>query len=342
MTDHLRVVRLGEPSADVDMAIADDREQASELGLGYTYIAAAPDEEIAEAVRDATVVLNSGFRMARRVIEAMPEGGLIQCNGTGYDPIDVAAATERGIAVNNLAIYSAEDVADHTIGLIIVCTRKILLLSNTLKRSRWCRDLLSPMPRLRGLTLGIVGIGNIGSRVAQRAQAFGFQIIAADPYVQPEAIIRYGAEMESLDVLLARSDIISCHTPLTAETYHLIGRLELEAMKPGVIFINTSRGPVVDEQALIQALQTGHVGAAGLDVFETEPVKRDNPLLAMENVVVTPHCGAFSDTSIANRRTMTWDQVRRFLRGEWLPTIVNPDVRGRLRMAAAPGPRSPA
>ncbi len=327
-----QVVRIGVPRWHVEELLEIDRRQAESLGVAYSYVLCKTEEQTVEALRTAQAVLTPGYRVSRRAIEAMVDGKLIVCNSVGFNNVDLDAATERGIVVCNLPLFCVDEVADHTMGLLLACVRKIAFLSARLKAGHWGQDLLVPMLPLRGSVLGLIGTGNIGRRVAERAQSFGLQILAYDPYITQEAASRFGATLVGLDELLARSDFVSLHTPLNDQTFHLMGERQFRAMKPGAFFINTSRGKVVDEPALIRALQEGWIGGAGLDVFEEEPLPADSPLLRLDNVVVTPHSGGYSEASAEKAGVWGWEEIKRFIGGQWPTSVVNPAVKERVKL----------
>ena len=252
-------------------------------------------------VRSATKVTRAAIAAARRL-------EVIGRAGAGVDTIDVEAATERGIIVMNTPGGNTTAVAEHTLALLLALARRVPVADATLKAGRWEKSRLQGV-ELLGKTLGILGLGRIGGEVARRALGFRMQVLAYDPYLTREAAERLGVDSVELDELLARSDFITIHTPLTGDTRHLIGEAELARMKPGVRLINCARGGIIDEAALARALETGHVGGAGIDVFEQEPPPADHPLLRFEQVVLTPHLGAATDEAQSAVALAIADQV---------------------------------
>jgi len=210
--------------------------------------------------------------------------------------VDVAAATERGIPVTNVPDTFIEEVADHTIMLILATFRRLITMDRLVRESRWSegRPLLSNYPRLIGQTLGLISFGHVARATALRAKPFGLRMLAHDPYIEELTMTQYGVEPVGLSELLQRSDIISMHAPSTPEVHHMLTEEHFRLMKPQVLFINNGRGPTVDEKALIRALQEGWIAAAGLDVLEQEPPDPENPLLHMDNVILTPHVASAS------------------------------------------------
>jgi D-3-phosphoglycerate dehydrogenase len=254
------------------------------------------------------LIVRSATRVTRAAIAAATRLEVIGRAGAGVDTIDVDAATQRGIVVMNTPGGNTTAVAEHTLALLLALARRVPLADATLKAGRWEKSRLQGV-ELFGKALGILGLGRIGGEVARRALGFRMQVLAYDPYLTREAAERLGVESLELDELLTRSDFITIHTPLTGDTRHLIGAAELARMKPGVRLINCARGGIIDEAALAQALATGHVAGAAIDVFEQEPPPADHPLLRLEQVVATPHLGAATDEAQAAVALAIADQV---------------------------------
>ena len=254
------------------------------------------------------LIVRSATKVSRAAIAAATKLEVIGRAGAGVDTIDVEAATERGIIVMNTPGGNTTAVAEHTLALLLALARRVTVADATLKAGRWEKNRLQGV-ELLGKTLGILGLGRIGAEVARRALGFRMQVIAYDPYLTREAAERLGVSSVELDELLARSDFITIHTPLTGDTRHLIGEAELARMKPGVRLINCARGGIIDEEALARGLASGHVGGAGIDVFEQEPPPADHPLLRFEQVVLTPHLGAATDEAQSAVALAIADQV---------------------------------
>lgn len=284
------------------------------------------DERIA-AARDAAVMVVSVAEVPASLCEAAPRLVGIVRTGIGLDTVDLPGATRHGVCVAHVPDFCYDEVADTTWALLLAVTRKVLLADRMVREGRWNPGGLLPMRRLRGQTLGLVAFGHIARKVAERGRAFGVRIIATDPYVDADAMAREGVEKVSLDALLARADIVSLHAPLTEETRGLIGAAAFARMKPGAILINTSRGGVVDQQALVDALRSGRLGGAGLDVQSPEPPLPDNPLLQMDNVVLTPHYASTTVEALQELAAKVNRQIVQLLRGEWPTYLANPAVR---------------
>ena len=301
---------------------------------------AGDEDELIEHARDADALLVSGARITRAVVDSMPRCKLIVRYGVGLDSVDVAAATERGIVVSHFPDFCQPEVANHAIMLLLACAKKLTWLDRAVRDGRWRPGPLAPMGSVHGETLGLVAFGAVAREVAPRAQALGLEVIAFDPYADDEPFTASHVErVGTLDELLRRSHYVSLHTPLSAETHHLIGREQLRAMKRSAYLINTSRGPVVDEQALIAALRSGEIAGAGLDVFEREPLPADSPLVEMENVVLTAHSASYSDRAFEDMKRRAAETAVEVMRGRWpdrVATVANPGLTPRASLPRRP------
>lgn len=266
-----------------------------------------------------------GF-VTEALLARCPQLLCVSSTGAGYDPIDVPACTKAGVAVVNQAGGNAVAVAEHTLGLLLGVTRRIVESDRRLRGARGFtrEDLMGR--EIADRTLGLVGIGHVGTRVASLARAFGMHVLAADPYLTEEEIARRGARSVSLDDLLAQSDVVSLHCPRDATTLGMIDARAFERMKPGAIFISTARGGIHDEAALAAALASGHVGGAGLDVWDREPPPADHALLAFANVVATFHTAGVSREARRNMAAIAAEQIVGVLKGGRPPRLVNPEV----------------
>jgi D-3-phosphoglycerate dehydrogenase len=250
----------------------------------------------------------------------------VSAGGAGYDTVDVAACTAAGVAVVNQSGGNAVSVAEHTLGLMLGVSRRMLEGDRRMRREvGYAREDVMGH-ELAGKTVGLVGIGNIGSRVAVLARAFGMQVVAVDPMLTPAEIERRGARPVSWDHLLAQSDVVSLHCPRDASTLKMMNAKTFAAMKPGAIFISTARGGIHDEAALVQALQSGHLAGAGLDVWDQEPPPLDHPLLAMDNVYATFHVAGVTHEARRNVAAIAAEQIVTVLAGQRPPRLINPEV----------------
>ncbi|MSO95739.1 MAG: C-terminal binding protein [Thermoleophilia bacterium] len=279
-------------------------------------------EEVIEQVRDADAVMTDYFVVDAEVISRLERCQVICRYGIGVDKVDVEAATRAGIMVTRSPEYCVTELADHALALLLAVARRIVHYDADVRAGNWQWD--SPgVRRISGATLGIVGLGRIGGLVAERAKPLGLRILAHDPLQSDDAVRARGAEPVSLEELLERSDFVSVHAPLMPQTRGLIGRAEIERMKPGAIIVNTARGPLIDQDALVEALAAGRLGGAGLDVLSPEPPAPDDPILSLPNVVITPHAGHFSEESLVQVQTEAAEEVLRALTGEPLLYAVN-------------------
>ncbi len=282
-----------------------------------------PDrEKLLAAVPEADALLvRSATTVDAEVLAAAPKLKIVARAGVGLDNVDVDAATERGVLVVNAPTSNIHSAAEHAIALLLAASRQIAAADATLREHTWKRSSFSGT-ELFDKTVGIVGLGRIGQLVAARIAAFGTHIIAYDPYVSAARAAQLGIELLPLDELLTRADFISVHLPKTAETAGLIDKEALARTKPGVIIVNAARGGLVDEAALAEAISSGHVRGAGLDVFSTEPCT-DSPLFELPQVVVTPHLGASTAEAQDRAGTDVAESVRLALAGEFVPDAVN-------------------
>ncbi len=283
----------------------------------------ASEEEAIALCQDADAVMTSACKISGPVIENMRKCRVIARLGIGYDNVDHHAAAKKGIPVTNVPGFCTEEVANHTIALLLACHRKIAALDGEVRQGFWQQDHALPARRLSTQSLGLLGFGAIGQTVAKRAAALELRIAYFDPFADTQDSQSPYERFETMQSLLRQSDYVSLHLPLNTETYHLIGKPAFEAMKSSAILINTSRGGVVEEAALIAALEAGRISGAGLDVFEQEPPSPENPLLQMSNVVLSPHCAAHTSDALIELRTRAVEEVVRALRGEPLSHIVN-------------------
>ncbi|MGI5835157.1 MAG: C-terminal binding protein [Chloroflexota bacterium] len=285
-------------------------------------------EDVLEVARDADGLLVQYAPITQEVIARLRKCRVIARYGVGVDTIDVAAATRAGIAVCNVTGYCVDEVSEHVLALLLACARHIPQLNSSVKAGRWDVTQIAPkIERVAGQHLGLIGFGEIARAVAAKAQALVLKVKAFDPFVDGAAMSALGVEkVDEITCLLQTSDFVSIHVPLSPSTYHLISRRELASMKATAYLLNTSRGSLIDEDALYDALVNGTIGGAALDVLEIEPPSRDNPLLELENVIFTPHAAYYSLTSLLALQTRAAEAVAAVLMGETPRSLVNPDV----------------
>jgi D-3-phosphoglycerate dehydrogenase len=282
-------------------------------------------EEVIGVAADADAVLNCYAPIPAEVIGSLGRCRIIARYGIGLDTIDIPAASERGILVTNVPDYCIDEVSDHALALILAVARGVVRLDRSVRQGEWNAMIARPLHRIRGRTLGLVGFGKIAQRLGEKAAAIGYELVATDPYVPADVMEAAGVRSSDLDGLLASSDVVSVHAPLTAETRHLIGAPELARMRPGAVLVNTSRGPLVDGRAVFEALESGHLGGAALDVHEPEPLDPDDPLRGREDVILTPHVSFYSEEAMAEQQRKAAEQVVAALAGETPFYAVNAD-----------------
>ena len=309
------------PSTDPERAV---------LEAGGASVVVAPNGEeatLAELARDADAIMTCFAQVTENVVRAAEQCIVIGRFGVGVDNIAVSTATELGIAVTYVPDYCVDEVSDHVMALLHAWNRKIALFDRSVKERGWgSQPLTMRMMRLRGKTIGIVGFGRIGQAVAAKARAFGLNIIATDPVVPAESVEALGGRMVDLPALLAESDFVSLHTPLSDATRNLIGREELAMMKQDAFLINAARGPLIDETALYDALKTGTIAGAGLDVMVDNSPPQDHPLLSLDNIIVTPHVAFFSQESTLELEQRAAAEVVSVMQGRMPDNLVNPAV----------------
>jgi D-3-phosphoglycerate dehydrogenase len=320
--------------AAIAAPLSDEAEVIKKAGIELMDIDAVTEDEIISRAKDADVVFIVRTAFTRRVFENLPKlRAVIRC-GVGYDNVDVDAATDNKVLVVNIPDFCFEEVSNHAIVLLIACAKKLVRMDHLLKTAGWkaSRQILDPMGSIWGQTLGIVGCGNIGRMTARKAQCFGLKVIGYDPYVDRNLAKESGIILKSLPEVMGESDYVSLHPCLNQETFHLIGEKELALVKPSAYLINTSRGSVIDEPALIRALQGKKIAGAALDVFEKDPIDSGNPLLKMGNVIVTPHSASYCEASFKRLRISVGQEAVRIAQGMWPKNVVNKDVKPKVNL----------
>jgi D-3-phosphoglycerate dehydrogenase len=326
------VYRIGVHARDL---LDPERVELERVGARQVVLPRIDDqEELIEKAGDADGLIIVDSPVTRRVMEAIPGLKVVLRTGVGVDVIDVDAATDLGIAVVCVPDLWIREVANHAMAMLLACNRRLFLLDSSVRSGDWLPIIPPPVGSVHGETLGIVGLGRIGRALSSRAAAFELDVIAYDPYLPPEAFSDAGVESVSFDELLRRSDYISLHSPKTDETAHLLDEDALRRMKPTAYLINTSRGPLVDQAALVRALSEGWIAGAALDVLEKEPPESSEPLLKMKNVILTPHSSYYSDAAIEQLPVRCGQEVALVLTGRMPKNLFNPEVLDKLPLKA--------
>ena len=309
------------PSTDPERAV---------LEAGGGELMVAPDGEegtLVELARDADAIMTCFAQVTENVVRAAERCRVIGRFGVGVDNIAVSTATELGIAVTYVPDYCVDEVSDHVMALLHAWNRRIVLFDRSVKEHGWgSQGLTMRIMRLRGKTIGIVGFGRIGQAVATKARAFGLRILAADPVVPSEVVESHGGTLVDLTTLLRESDFVTLHAPLTESTRNLIGTAELAAMKPEAFLINAARGPLIDEDALYEALRSREISGAGLDVMVENLPPKEHHLFSLDNIIVTPHIAFFSQESTLELEQRAAAEVVSVMHGRMPENLVNPSV----------------
>lgn len=294
-------------------SVVQERSVAQAVEAAFSEYQCRSEAETIDAVRDADVVFNNFAPMNERTMGAMAHGATVIRYGVGVDNVDLDAARRLGVHICNVPDYGVEEVADHAAAMALSLSRKLGRYDAGVRAGAWrIGSMVDHVRSLSQSTVGLVGFGRIARALAARMQAFGAKVVAYDPYVSAAD----GATMLPLDGVIEQADILSLHVPLTPETLHMIGRAEIARMRRGAILINVSRGGLVDEVALADALSSGHLSGAGLDVFEKEPLPAGAPLRAAPNAIFSPHAAFFSDASVERLQRLAAEEGLRALKGQ--------------------------
>jgi len=327
-TDAPKVVITDYDFGDVSV----ETEILEAAGAEVIALQAKREEDLFDVAPDCAALMNQYAKIGKETIARMNRCEVIARYGVGVDIVDVEAATRRGILVTNVQNYCTEEVADHAISMWLTLARKLPDYDRATHKGIWKWQSGQPVYRLRGRTMGVVSFGKIGQAIAERARAFGVNVIAYDPYLPADIAAKFGVELVSKADLLLQSDYVLMQAPMTPDTKHFLSDNEFAAMKSGAIVINTGRGPTIDNKALYRALTDGHIAAAGLDDPEEEPAKRaawtpdDNPIFTLPNVLVTPHAAYYSEESIRAARVTAATQVAKVLTGQKPDYTVNAEA----------------
>jgi D-3-phosphoglycerate dehydrogenase len=292
------------------------KKALAKLDPEYRISKSTSAEDIIAVARDADAIIVCYAKITPDVIGALTKCKVIGRTGLGVDNIDIPAAAAKNIVVTYVPDYCLREVSDHAMALLLALARKVTLANKLAQEGRWEMPSVQPMYRLEGRTLGLAGFGNIPRTLVPKAKAFGLRVITSDPYVAEEHLKALDVKNVSFDELLTQSDYISVHAPLLPSTRGLFNKEAFAKMKKGAVIINTARGPLIDEAALIEALDSGHLAGAGLDVITTEPMPKDSPLIGRDNLILTPHTGFYSEESLVELQTKCATDVGHVLQGE--------------------------
>jgi D-3-phosphoglycerate dehydrogenase len=305
-----------------------EMEALQGLDAEIVEVSAGSEEDFVTAARDADALYAKGIPITKRIIDGLERCRIIVLGTVGVDSVDVPAATARGIPVTNVPDTFIEEVADHTMTLLLATFRRLVEQDRMVREGRWRegRPQLLKFPRLMGQTLGFIAFGHVARAVARRARAFGLRMLAYDPFVEELIMPEYDVLPATLPEVLQQSDFVSMHAPATLEAQSMLNETHFRQMKKTAIFINTGRGRTVDEPALIKALRDGWIAGAGLDVLATEPPGHNNPLLKMDNVILTAHVASASARFDPARKRRVGQELALALSGRWPMSCVNPAV----------------
>ncbi|MHB8752709.1 MAG: C-terminal binding protein [Aggregatilineales bacterium] len=298
----------------------------AEVGADLLLAQTGSEEDLLSLVPRADAILTCFKKVSAAVIRAGQKLQVVGRYGIGVDNIAVDEATRLGIPVTNVPAYCLDEVAEHVMALLLACARQVCRYNGAVRDGNWSLQTGMPLFRVRGRTLGITGFGKIGQTLAAKARGFGLRILVYDPYVSHETVRMHDAERVDLEDLLAQADFVSLHTPLTPETFGLLNADRLRRMKSTAFVINTSRGAIIDHNALVQALREKWIAGAALDVFDPEPLPINHPLLRMPNVIATPHVAFYSEESVVELEVQAARNVAAILSGELPASVVNPEV----------------
>lgn len=306
MSDKIIVITdCDHPSVDIE------RDVLEKQGFIVRLEQCRTEEDVIEKCQDAIGLINQYAPLTKKVLSSLPNCKMIVRYGVGVDNINLNAAVEAGIQVCNVPDYGIEEVSDHAIALIFNLVRKIQLLSNSVKKNQWDFQISRPIPRIKDLTLGVVGLGRIGSTTVRKALGLGWNVIGFD---HKEVSIP-GLEQVSFNKLIEKADIISIHIPLDESTYHLFNQETFKKMKKSAFIINTARGPIIDQKALFEALKQGEISGAGIDVLEKEPPDINDPLFSLDNVILTPHSAWYSEQASYDLKRKAAEEVVNVIKG---------------------------
>jgi len=295
-------------------------------GVNFTAAHCKNEDDVLSVAENADAIISEYAPLSGRVIQALRKCKIISMNAAGFDNVNVKAATQKGILLVHCPDYCFEEVADHTMAMVLSCARGIFQYDRRIRSRIWDFKAAGPRQRIRNSILGLIGFGRIAQAVAERAKSFGMQVVACDPFINDDYMLTKGVHPAPIHSVISSADYLSIHVPLTRETRKLIGSEQLSWMKRSAFLINVSRGAVVDETALHDALKSGVIRGAAIDVLDQEPPDFENPLLSLENVLITPHAAFYSEDAMREVRSRAAQEVIKVYKGELPSNIVNRNV----------------
>jgi len=303
-----------------------ERKELEKVNANLTVCQCKSEDELIEATKDADGLIVQYANINRNVIKSLKKCKIISRYGIGVDTLDIQAATEHNICIANVQEYCLDEVSDHAVTLALTSIRKVVILNNAVKNGIWDFKIATPVFRLKNRKFGLLGFGNIARKVARKMQVFGFKVIAYDPYIPSSVMSEYNVEKMELEELLRESDVISLHLPLNKHTKYIISEKELKLMKEEAFIINTSRGPLINENDLYHALKEKWIAGAGLDVLEEIPDNSGSKLFELDNLIITPHVAFYSEESLNDLKRIAALEVAQVLRGEAPTFLLNKEV----------------
>jgi D-3-phosphoglycerate dehydrogenase len=317
--------------------IPHDEADYRRIGVEFITSPCQTEEEIIEAARDADFVLTFKKPFTGKVMEQLIRCRMVYNIGTGYETIDLEAATEHGICVSYPDAYCSEEVAEHAMALILACARKLVRLDRAVREGKWESyekreirfNILPPMFPIRGQTLGLIGFGRIARKLVPKARGFDMRVLAFDPYISQDVFAEYGVEAVALPYLIENSDFISVHAAFTSDARHMLGAEQFQKMKPTAYVINCARGEFIDEEALYDAVTRGEIAGAALDVIQEESMPPGHSLLKPDNIIITPHTAYYSEESLGRLRKRPFEEISRMVNGQWPQWLLNTEVKNK-------------
>ncbi len=317
--------------------IPHDEADYRRIGVEFITSPCQTEEEIIEAARDADFVLTFKKPFTGKVMEQLTRCRMVYNIGTGYETIDLEAATGHGICVSYPDAYCSEEVAEHAMALILACARKLVRLDRAVREGKWESyekreirfNILPPMFPIRGQTLGLIGFGRIARKLVPKARGFDMRVLAFDPYIGQDVFAEYGVEAVALPYLIENSDFVSVHAAFTSDARHMLGAEQFRKMKSTAYVINCARGDFIDEAALYDAVTRGEIAGAALDVIQEESMPSGHPLLTPDNVIITPHTAYYSEESLGRLRKRPFEEISRMVNGQWPQWLLNTEVKNK-------------